>query len=220
MKILSNRVRIIIQGMPGKDHGKQAELARIAGASKQTVNHWFNGVTQSMDYDQASRIAKALGYRLDWLMNGKGMPKEERDAAEALMLGEHDSMENQIGRKIAQRLRALGKTQVWLAEQVDVSNNAVTKWIKTGQISIDKAVKVAPALEITLDELLDNEDASITQPPRDAAATQPSEARLQLIYVDGDELEMLTRLREAPDNLRTMAKMILNRFLAGGREAG
>jgi transcriptional regulator with XRE-family HTH domain len=134
-----------------------------------------------------------------------------------MKISDNSIMENPIGRKIAQRLRALNQTQGWLAEQAGVSNNAVTKWLKTGQISIDKAMKVALALEITLDELLDK-DISIPQPARDATA--PPEAKLHLVYVDDDELEMLTRLRGAPDDLRAMAKLVLDRFLAGGREAG
>lgn len=46
------------------------------------------------------------------------------------------------------------KTQGWLAEQTDVSDNAVSKWIKTGKISREKAVLVAQALSCSVDELL------------------------------------------------------------------
>lgn len=131
--------------------------------------------------------------------------------------GDNSVMENTIGRKIAQRLRALNQTQVWLAAQVDVSNNAVTKWIKSGQISIDKAMKVATTLEITLDELLGGEDGARTRPPENAPGPRlVPDTRLHLTYVDDDELQLLTRLRETPDDLRAMALMNLYRFLASG----
>jgi len=120
-------------------------------------------------------------------------------------------MKNILGKKIQERLKALNQKQVWLAEQVGVSRMSVSDWIRTGKISVDKAVNVASALEITLDELLSNNDASILQ---------PAEEKVHLVYVDDDELQVLTRLREAPDNLRIMGQMILDRFLAGGREVG
>jgi hypothetical protein len=44
--------------------------------------------------------------------------------------------------------------------------------------------------------------------------------QLHLIHVDSSELRLLTQLREAPDNLRMMSQMILDRFLAGGQEVG
>lgn len=78
MNDLAARVKTIIEEMPGKDRGKQTELARIAGASKQVVNHWVTGITTTMDYGHASMIQKTLGYRLDWLILGKG-PKRDDD---------------------------------------------------------------------------------------------------------------------------------------------
>jgi transcriptional regulator with XRE-family HTH domain len=84
MNHLAARIQTIIQEMPGKDRGKQTELARIAGASKQVVNHWLTGVTTTMDYGYATMIHKALGYRLDWLMRGKGPKRDdEQDAVAA-----------------------------------------------------------------------------------------------------------------------------------------
>jgi len=38
--------------------------------------------------------------------------------------------ENILGRRIKKRLRALNKTQGWLAEKLDVTDNAISKWIK------------------------------------------------------------------------------------------
>jgi len=67
-----------------------------------------------------------------------------------------------IGKRIKGRLDELkagdpSKTQGWLAEEVGVSNNAVSKWIKTGKISRDSAILVAKALGLTLGHLLGEE---------------------------------------------------------------
>lgn len=128
---------------------------------------------------------------------------------------ENSVMENTIARKIAQRLRALNQTQVWLAAQVDVSNNAVTKWVKSGQISADKAIKVATALEITLDELLGSEDGA--RLPENASKPGPAPAmKLHLTYVNEEEMQLLTHLREVPDDLRAMAMLVPYHLLADG----
>lgn len=60
-----------------------------------------------------------------------------------------------LGRTIKSRLKALGKTQAWLAEQVGVSENAVSKWIKTGKNSRENLKRTADALEISVAQLLD-----------------------------------------------------------------
>lgn len=76
MNLLSDRVKKIIEEMDAKDHGKQSALAELAGTSKQIVNHWVSGLTASMDYRWAKQISEKLGYRIEWLMNGKGPAKE------------------------------------------------------------------------------------------------------------------------------------------------
>lgn len=59
-----------------------------------------------------------------------------------------------LGKVIKHRLAELGKTQGWLAERAGVSNNAVSKWIKTGKISRENAIVVAVHLKITVSDLL------------------------------------------------------------------
>lgn len=61
---------------------------------------------------------------------------------------------SKLGTTIKTRLKGMGKTQTWLADKVGVSNNAVSKWIKTGEISRENAVLVAGHLGMTVDELL------------------------------------------------------------------
>jgi transcriptional regulator with XRE-family HTH domain len=60
-----------------------------------------------------------------------------------------------LGKTIKSRLKALGRTQAWLAEQVGVSENAVSKWIKTGEISRANIEPVTEALDISVSQLLD-----------------------------------------------------------------
>ena len=63
-------------------------------------------------------------------------------------------MVTDLGNVILEALDRLGQTQSWLAEQVGVSNQAVTKWIRTGQIGRENIQDVANALQITTDALL------------------------------------------------------------------
>lgn len=60
-----------------------------------------------------------------------------------------------IGPLIAQRLKEKKKTYAWLAEEVGVSINAVSKWIHTGQITLENAILAARKLEISSGELMD-----------------------------------------------------------------
>jgi hypothetical protein len=77
---LADRIEVVLQDMQkatGREHGTKANLARIAGCSGPVVNHWLNGEQQTMGYEHAERISKALGYRVNWLMSGKGPKKED-----------------------------------------------------------------------------------------------------------------------------------------------
>ncbi len=65
-------------------------------------------------------------------------------------------MSNEVGTYIKSRLKELKKTQTWLAEKCEVSDNAVTKWIRTGKISRSNAILIAKHLETTIDKLLGN----------------------------------------------------------------
>lgn len=62
-------------------------------------------------------------------------------------------MSKSIGQFIRDRLSAIGKTQSWLAEECGVSNNAVTKWIKTGKVSRENLLKILPLLGSKLEDI-------------------------------------------------------------------
>lgn len=66
---------------------------------------------------------------------------------------EHHKMSKSIGQFIRDRLSDIGKTQSWLAERCEVSNNAVTKWIKTGKVSRENLLKILPLLGSKLEDI-------------------------------------------------------------------
>lgn len=56
--------------------------------------------------------------------------------------------------EIEAALKRAGKTQEWLAGELGLSNNAISKWKYGGKISRENAIKVALLLDIPLDRLL------------------------------------------------------------------
>lgn len=76
---LADRIRTVILEMPGQDYGKQAQLAEIAGCGRPVVNHWLSGQQGKINPKHAMAISAKLGYRVEWLMEGKG-PKKKGEA--------------------------------------------------------------------------------------------------------------------------------------------
>lgn len=72
---LADRIRIILGDMDGPEYGKQARLARIAGAGRPVVNHWLSGDQVKIKSEHALALANHFGYRLEWLLDGKGPKK-------------------------------------------------------------------------------------------------------------------------------------------------
>jgi transcriptional regulator with XRE-family HTH domain len=82
---LADRIRAILAELPGPEYGKQARLAKIAGCGRPAVNNWLTG-QQRIAADHALAISNALGYRIEWLVEGKGPRKKgekESDLPEA-----------------------------------------------------------------------------------------------------------------------------------------
>ena len=67
-------------------------------------------------------------------------------------------MNSTIGRLLKTRLKEMGKTQRWLAEQVDVSDNAVSKWIRGGKVEKGNAITVSRLLALPLESILSEDD--------------------------------------------------------------
>lgn len=61
---------------------------------------------------------------------------------------------NTMWQEIDAALKRDKKTQEWLAGELGLSNNAITKWKRTGQISRENAIRVSKLLSIPLDKLL------------------------------------------------------------------
>lgn len=83
-------------------------------------------------------------------------------------------MSTETGKIIKARLKQMGKTQRWLAENIKtpdkedgLSINAVSKWTKTGQISRVYIQQVADLLGITTDQLLGGEPLMELIPPEE-----------------------------------------------------
>lgn len=68
--------------------------------------------------------------------------------------GQNQPMANVVWNEIDAALTRLRKTQEWLAGELGLSNNAVTKWKQSGQISRANAERVSELLGIPLDRLL------------------------------------------------------------------
>lgn len=117
-------------------------------------------------------------------------------------------MGNQIGKNIVWGLRAIGQNQEWLAQQLGVSDKVVARWISNGQIGVDHATKIAALLKIPLKELLGIEDASLP-----VQVNHCSNLQRHVVCVDDDELDVILRLRRAPDDVRALAMLNLHRTL-------
>lgn len=82
---LADRIRVILGDLDGAEFGKQARLAKIAGVGRPVVTHWLSG-QKSINSDHALAICNTLGYRLEWLLEGKGPRKKgekESDLADS-----------------------------------------------------------------------------------------------------------------------------------------
>lgn len=91
-------------------------------------------------------------------------------------------MTNPVWAEIETALRARDKTQHWLANEIGVSTNAVTKWKQTGQISRENAMAVSVKLGIPLDKLLLGKENAIVE-MLEALPLERSKAILnQLMY--------------------------------------
>lgn len=66
-------------------------------------------------------------------------------------------------------LRVRGKTQAWLAEQLGITDQAISKWKRTGQISRANAMAMCRALDVNPSWLLDGVGAGPALEVRDSA---------------------------------------------------
>ena len=64
------------------------------------------------------------------------------------------------GQKAKARLKELGRTQKWLADQLGVVESAVSHWFKgTHNPHLSRIVRIAELLDMTFSELIEHDDA-------------------------------------------------------------
>lgn len=80
METMSDRIKEILESLPGPDRGKQTRLAEIAECTKALINQLLKNPAQTLGYEYARNIEKKLGYRVDWVLNGH-LPKFVTDEA-------------------------------------------------------------------------------------------------------------------------------------------
>ena len=69
----------------------------------------------------------------------------------------------QIGNKINQLRKLSGMTQEQLAEKLNVSRQTISKWESGGSFpDIESVVKVSKIFQVSLDDLLQEGEASVT----------------------------------------------------------
>lgn len=111
-----------------------------------------------------------------------------------------------LGNAIRARLQELSKTQGWLADELSVSNNAVSKWIGTGKISRANAVAAARLLDMSVEVLLgegERESAGSNQESADDMLIRVAEM-LETYRLAGsaDRQRIDLAFREARNNIR------------------
>lgn len=119
-------------------------------------------------------------------------------------------MSEQIAKRVKDRLQALGKKQQWLADELNVSINAVSKWTRTGQISRQNIPLVAKKLGLPISDLvashIEPADQGARQPDNlvELGADEHRSAPTSLERVDAEELHLLRCFRECSDEARSI----------------
>ena len=113
-------------------------------------------------------------------------------------------MSENVAKSVREGLRALGKGQAWLAEELGVSINAVSKWCRTGNISRANIPKVAEKLRLPLSDFYEISHAQSLHPPhqdthdsiaplatdeiRRTSKSSKDESRIERVNADESEL--------------------------------
>lgn len=79
-----------------------------------------------------------------------------------------------LGKVITGQLGHLRQSQAWLAERAEVSENAVSKWVRTGKISRANAENVASILNMSLDQLLGRSSEGRSDPDAEWRKLSPT----------------------------------------------
>jgi transcriptional regulator with XRE-family HTH domain len=117
-------------------------------------------------------------------------------------------MTEKVGKKIAAALTRLEKSQGWLAGEMGVSDNAVSKWVRSGKVAKTNIPKLAQLLGLSVDQLL-----SDTAEP--VAVVSPSE-ETKLERLDASEAQLVAYYRECGDIQRRFLLSHAKMLAVGG----
>lgn len=121
----------------------------------------------------------------------------------SVYFSQYSAMTSKLGIYIKPRLKALKMTQTQLAEDMDVSINAVSKWIKTGKISRENffsLVKIlgsegAPHLDEILEHSNDDQEKALLAELRNTDPLAIEGMRLIAMLSPNDQLEIVHYLK-------------------------
>lgn len=107
-----------------------------------------------------------------------------------------ENKENKVGPIIERRLRELGRSQQWLAEQCNVSPVSVNNWIHKGSIARQNIGPAAIALGLTTAQLMGDD-----QPAQQSVDMPP---KMSLQWLPPDEVELLEEYRQCAEEGKKM----------------
>lgn len=120
---------------------------------------------------------------------------------------DNPAMTSTVWISIKAALDRLDQTQDWLAEQVGVSNHAVTKWKQKGEISRENAKKVSALLSIPLDNLLTGEGNPVVEVLEELPLDTSTTIMRQIMYQIEHAHDMLGR-EKATSYVKAMDRFI------------
>lgn len=119
---------------------------------------------------------------------------------------QNQPMVSRAGTAIKAALTRMGKTQGWLASEMDVSDNAVSKWIKNGQIARENIPRLARLLGLYADELL----PEVVTEPTHGTEYQPRPSATTPVASEGVSQSFAMSVHI--ETLRQSAKVIADAF--------
>jgi len=106
MTTLQERIRDILEEVYQSRRGCQAALARVAGVSRGLITQILENPSQTLGYEYAKNIERELGYRVEWILEGKGPKKIGGGIKVEPVLDDEENPELFRVRKVKLRLSA------------------------------------------------------------------------------------------------------------------
>lgn len=130
MTTLPERLHTILSAMEGPDHGKQVRLANLAECKRATISHYLKNPGSEIGYEYAKNIADRLCYNVDWIITGRGDPKNKEQKTAPISLtyvDEEESVLLTMYRESTKEGREYIRKSAKLTEKlpkVNISNNS------------------------------------------------------------------------------------------------